>query len=83
MTADIIRTIAQAQNHAQQFRPKVGGFPYLAEALRQAGVVRYVFEVPSMSVLYVTKRGSVVQPSSGRPRSSGRSTARSAGCGVA
>jgi uncharacterized protein YbcV (DUF1398 family) len=58
----IIDSVAAAAARGMAARPKVGGFPYLAEALRQAGVVKYYFDVPSMSVVYVTDRGDVLQP---------------------
>jgi uncharacterized protein YbcV (DUF1398 family) len=41
-------------------RPKAGGFPYLAETLRRAGVTRNVWSLPSCQSLYVTSDGSVV-----------------------
>jgi uncharacterized protein YbcV (DUF1398 family) len=40
-------------------RPKVG-FPYLAEALRQAGVTHNVWYLPACQSLYVTNDGPVV-----------------------
>ena len=41
-------------------RPKAGGFPYLAEALRQAGVTRNLWSLPSRQSLYLTRLGAVV-----------------------
>lgn len=41
-------------------RPKVGGFPYLAETLRRAGVTRNSWSLPSCQSLYVTEDGSVI-----------------------
>ena len=41
-------------------RPKVGGFPYLAETLRRAGVTRNLWSLPSCQSLYLTKEGPVV-----------------------
>ncbi len=58
----IIETITTAYERGTAARPKVGGFPYLAEALRQAGVMKYYFDVPSMTVIYVTAGGDVLQP---------------------
>lgn len=54
--------VMAALERGMRVRPRVGGFPYLAEALRAAGVVRYVFDVPTASVLYVTAHGAVVKP---------------------
>jgi uncharacterized protein YbcV (DUF1398 family) len=41
-------------------RPKVGGFPYLAEALRQAGVTRNFWHLPSCESHFLTQLGPVV-----------------------
>ncbi len=41
-------------------RPKVGGFPYLAEELRRAGVTRNVWFLPACQSLYRTEKGTVV-----------------------
>ena len=41
-------------------RPKVGGFPYLAEALRQAGVTRNLWFLPACQTLYLTEDGPVI-----------------------
>jgi uncharacterized protein YbcV (DUF1398 family) len=41
-------------------RPKIGGFPYLAETLRQAGVTRNVWHLPACESLYLTQDGPVV-----------------------
>lgn len=40
-------------------RPKVGGFPYLAEVLRQAGVTRNIWFLPACQSLYLTQDGPV------------------------
>ncbi|WP_405940917.1 DUF1398 family protein [Streptomyces sp. NBC_00207] len=48
-----------AFERASAVRPKVGGFPYLAEALRQAGVSRCRMAVPSNAMLYLTTAGPV------------------------
>lgn len=41
-------------------RPKVGGFPYLAETLRRAGVTRNLWALPACQSLFLTKEGPVV-----------------------
>lgn len=61
---DIIAAIEAAQARAMRVRPPVGGFPYLAEALRLAGVERYLFDVPSASTILVTAEGDILQPGS-------------------
>jgi uncharacterized protein YbcV (DUF1398 family) len=52
-----------------RIRPKVGGFPYLAEALRSAGVSAIHCVVPSMTTVYVLPTGPVVLQ--GSPQVSG------------
>ena len=49
-----------AQQRAVAIRPKVGGFPYLAEALRSAGVTRNLWFLPACESLYITASGPVV-----------------------
>jgi uncharacterized protein YbcV (DUF1398 family) len=44
-------------------RPKVGGFPYLAETLRRAGVIRNLWFLPACQSLYLTHDGPVVSQS--------------------
>jgi uncharacterized protein YbcV (DUF1398 family) len=58
---DLVATIAAAREHGMRVRPAVGGFPYLAEALRRAGVTRFDFVVPSATTVYVTGCGAVVE----------------------
>jgi len=55
-----IENLMAAQKFAMSIRPKVGGFPYLAEALRQAGVTRNLWQLPSCQSIYLTKEGPVV-----------------------
>ncbi len=59
--------MTQAVTHLQEaiqraitIRPKVGGFPYLAETLRAAGVTRNFWTLPACESLYLTKLGPVV-----------------------
>ena len=44
-------------------RPKVGGFPYLAESLRRAGILRNLWFLPACESLYLTNNGAVVNQS--------------------
>jgi len=55
-----IETLQAAQKRAMAGRPKVGGFPYLAETLRRAGVRRNQWFLPSCQSLYLTQKGPVV-----------------------
>jgi|SRR6185437_15079635 len=54
---------------AAAIRPKVGGFPYLAKCLRQAGVVRNIWSLPACQSLFLTGQGPVVMQ--GKPLVSG------------
>ncbi|MGD0361822.1 MAG: DUF1398 family protein [Bryobacteraceae bacterium] len=40
-------------------RPKAGGFPYLAETLRRAGVTRNLWFLPACESLFLTEDGPV------------------------
>jgi uncharacterized protein YbcV (DUF1398 family) len=64
-----IDNLHTAQKRAMAVRPKVGGFPYLAEVLRQAGVTKNLWFLPSCQSLYLTNLGPVVMP--GTPLVSG------------
>lgn len=55
-----IDTLMEATKLAEEGRPRVGGFPYLAEVLRRAGVTRNVWSLPSCQSLYLTQEGPVV-----------------------
>ncbi len=54
-----IDNLQDAQQRAMAGRPKVGGFPYLAETLRRAGVTRNLWFLPACQSLYLTKHGPV------------------------
>jgi len=58
-----IEVLQAAQERAMAGRPKVGGFPYLAETLRRAGVTRNLWFLPACTSLYLTKEGPVVTQS--------------------
>jgi uncharacterized protein YbcV (DUF1398 family) len=55
-----IENLQAAQARAMSGRPKVGGFPYLAETLRRAGVIRNRWTLPACQSLYLTQSGPVV-----------------------
>ncbi len=55
-----IENLDAALKRAMANRPKVGGFPYLAETLRRAGVTRNTWFLPACQSLYLTKDGPVV-----------------------
>ena len=50
-----------AMEYAMKNRPKVGGFPFLAECLRQAGVEKNIWTLPSLQNVYVMKDVMIVQ----------------------
>lgn len=58
--SNAIENLKLAQQRAMAIRPKVGGFPYLAETLRRAGVTRNLWYLPSCQSLYLTEKGPVV-----------------------
>ncbi|HZQ44270.1 MAG TPA: hypothetical protein VFA99_13535 [Acidobacteriaceae bacterium] len=64
-----IENLQQAMERAAAIRPKVGGFPYLAETLRRAGVTRNVWALPGCQSLFLTESGPVVMQ--GKPLVSG------------
>lgn len=55
-----IDNLTEALNVADTIRPRVGGFPYMAEVLRKAGVSRNVWSLPSCQSLFLTETGHVV-----------------------
>jgi uncharacterized protein YbcV (DUF1398 family) len=55
-----IDNLTKAMDHAAAIRPKVGGFPVLAECLRQAGVSRNIWSLPACQSLFLTDHGPVV-----------------------
>jgi uncharacterized protein YbcV (DUF1398 family) len=52
--------LMKAMERAGAGRPKVGGFPYLAESLRQAGAIRNIWSLPACQSLFLTDEGPVV-----------------------
>lgn len=58
--SEAIDHLQQALERAAAGRPRVGGFPYLAETLRRAGVTRNVWALPACQSLFLTKHGPVV-----------------------
>jgi len=61
MVSAAIEKLQDAQQRAMAGRPKVGGFPYLAETLRRAGVTRNLWYLPACQSLYLTEAGPVVE----------------------
>ncbi|RUQ92386.1 DUF1398 domain-containing protein [Legionella septentrionalis] len=57
----LIEKLIDAQKYAISIRPKIKGFPVLAEVLRQAGVEKNRWSLPSCQSTYIMKEGSVMQ----------------------
>lgn len=64
-----IENLQHAQEQAMARRPKVGGFPYLAETLRRGGVTRNIWSLPACQSIFLTDQGPVVMQ--GQPLVSG------------
>lgn len=58
---DIINKLTEAQKYAMSIRPKIGGFPVMAEVLRQAGVTMNRWSLPSCQSIYLMESGNIVQ----------------------
>jgi uncharacterized protein YbcV (DUF1398 family) len=55
-----IENVQAAMQRAAAGRPKIGGFPYLAETLRRAGVIRNLWFLPASQSIFLTQGGPVV-----------------------
>lgn len=53
--------LINAQKQAMEILPMTGGFPILAEILRQAGVQKNHWSLPSCQSVYQMGEGAVVQ----------------------
>lgn len=58
---NIIEKLINAQKYAMSIRPAIGGFPVLAEVLRQAGIKSNHWHLPSCQSVYIMEEGNVVQ----------------------
>jgi uncharacterized protein YbcV (DUF1398 family) len=54
-----IETLEAALKMAMATRPRIGGFPHLAETLRRAGVTRNSWFLPACLSLFLTNDGPV------------------------
>ena len=54
-----IENLEAAQKRAFAARPRVGGFPHLAETFRRAGVTRNFWFLPACQSIYLTHDGPV------------------------
>lgn len=58
--SEAIENLEAALKQAAATRPKIGGFPYLAETLRCAGVTRNIWSLPACQSIFLTAEGPVV-----------------------
>jgi uncharacterized protein YbcV (DUF1398 family) len=57
--SEAIDNVINAIQRGMSIRPKIGGFPFLAEALHQAGVKQNTWYLPSAQSMYSTDNGNV------------------------
>jgi uncharacterized protein YbcV (DUF1398 family) len=69
--SEAVENLKAAMQRGAAIRPKVAGFPYLAETLRRAGVKRNVWALPACQAVYLTEKGPVMMQ--GTPLISGAS----------
>lgn len=55
----LIKKFQDAMTVAEQDKPKVGGFPFLAESLRQAGAVTNTWNLPGCQCIFELKGGDI------------------------
>jgi len=60
--SEAIENLKAAQQRGMAGRPKAGGFPYLAETLRRAGITRNLWHLPSCQSIHLTELGPVGVP---------------------
>lgn len=52
--------LQKAMEYAMANRPKVGGFPFLAECLRKAGVKHNIWSLPGVTSMYLMDDGEYI-----------------------
>lgn len=58
----ILNNLNNAISKSETVRPELGGFPYLAECLREEGFTKNTWFLPSGDSFYFTKENSLVIP---------------------
>lgn len=58
--SEAIENLTAALKRGMEVRPPRGGFPYLAEVLRQSGVKRNIWSLPACQSMFLTSDGPVV-----------------------
>lgn len=59
---ELLNKLKNAMSKSEKVRPKVGGFPYLAECLREEGFTKNIWYLPSGDSFYFTEDDSLVIP---------------------
>jgi len=72
MNATPQERLQSAMMYAMNNRPKVGGFPFLAECLKKAGVQNNIWSLPSTQSIYIMDDAVLVQQ--GTPLVTGMNT---------
>ncbi|NHI76911.1 DUF1398 family protein [Lactococcus petauri] len=57
---ELINHLKQAMENSEKVRPKIGGFPYLAECLHQEGFTKNTWYLPSGDSFYFSQDDSLV-----------------------
>lgn len=60
-TSNSQNQLQTAMKYAMEHRPKVGGFPFLAECLRQVGVKKNIWTLPSAQSVYIMEDSTLIQ----------------------
>ena len=58
----LLNNLKKAISKSEKVRPKVGGFPYLAQCLREEGFIKNTWYLPSGDSFYFTPEDSLVIP---------------------
>nr|WP_286958047.1 DUF1398 family protein [Lactococcus sp. UBA7157] len=58
----ISKNLQKAILRANQIQPKVNSFPYLAECLRQEGIIKNIWHLPSGDSFYFSESESLINP---------------------
>ncbi|PCR99153.1 DUF1398 family protein [Lactococcus fujiensis] len=59
---DLQQHLKNAMEKSEKVRPKVGGFPYLAECLRREGFLKNMWQLPSATSFYISEDDALVIP---------------------
>jgi len=57
----LIKKLQTAQKYATENRPKVGGFPFFADCLRQVGVKKNIWSLPGAQSIFLMEEGNYLE----------------------